>query len=91
MHPTQLPASPSYFDTKRRDLAANAYLAALQAQRTAQRERTLLLCLFYAAGLAAIAYGITLSDASPIAALLCFCLGAIALYVSIVPPSAPLN
>lgn len=58
MHPTQLPASPSYFDTKRRDLAANAYLSALAYQRAAQRDRTIALAMLIGGSVAALCLGL---------------------------------
>lgn len=60
MHPSLLPPSPSYFDPKRRDLAASRYIAARRNQHDGQRERTAMLAAFLLCSLALLCIGAAL-------------------------------
>jgi hypothetical protein len=86
MHPSLLPLSPSYFDTKRRNAAAQRYIDAVHYQRVMQRERTVMLAFFYLAAIVAGAAGLTIGNTEPAAGLTLLCAACILLYLTLVPP-----
>lgn len=79
-----LPRDQSFHNIARRNAAAQRYIDAIAYQRAMQRQRTAMLCLYYVAGVAAIAYALTLPNAA--AGLTLFALGAASLYTAILPP-----